>query len=194
MMVMMDTWAADLPPIQEYMYHKLKQQKTNYFNSTSTTKAVPLKEICKDLFFPKNQYNKGSTQILEDLGVLAATQWVQDLLDPNKATYTLMSESGAEYSWDGLSDNLKDELSGFMAMDVLAESSFAGATAQLHVFGRIGMASAAYISDMASNVFLDRPTTNKEMSDKKTSMFHDLPEELQITDIMCVLQEDLATR
>ena len=51
-------------------------------------------------------------------------------------------------------------------------------TFQLQVFGRIGMARAAYITDMPRNGFLDRPTKNKEMSDKKTSMFHDFPEEL----------------
>ena len=61
-------------------------------------------------------------------------------------------------------------------MNDLAESSFASVTAQLQVFGRIGMASAATISDMASNCFLDEPTTNKEMSEKTTSPFHDFPE------------------
>ena len=89
-----------------------------------------------------------------------------------------MSESGVEYSWDGSSDDLKEELLGFMSVNDLAESSFAGVTAQLQVFVRIGMSSAATISNMARNGFLDQPTTNKEMSDNKTSMFHDFPEEL----------------
>ena len=65
-----------------------------------------------------------------------------------------------------------------MAVNDLAESSFAGVTAQLQLFGLIGMASADSISNMARNGFLYRPTTNKEMSDKKTSLFHDFPEEL----------------
>ena len=46
-MVMMDPWAAELPLFQEHLDQKLKQQKTNYFNWTSTTKAVPLKELQK---------------------------------------------------------------------------------------------------------------------------------------------------
>ena len=54
-----------------------------------------------------------------------------------------------------------------MAVDDIAESSFAGVTAQLQVFGRIGMASAAAISDMDRNGFLEQPTTNKETNDKK---------------------------
>ena len=75
-------------------------------------------------------------------------------------------------------------------MDVndLAESSFTGLTAQLQVFVQIGMASAATISDMVINGFLDQPTTNKNMSDNKTSQFHDFPEELQITAIVCAVQ------
>ena len=92
----MDPWAADLPPFQEYLDHKLKQYKTKYFNSTSTTKAVPLKELHKELLSPNNKYNKDSTQMLEDLGVVAATRWVQELLDPNKDTYPLMSKSWAK--------------------------------------------------------------------------------------------------
>ena len=102
---------------------------------------------------------------------MAATRWVQELLEPNKATYPLMSESGADYSWDGLSEDLKEALIGFMAVYDLAEISFAGVTSQLQVFGRIGMARATDIIDMARNGSLYRPTTNKEMSDNKKVCF-----------------------
>ena len=74
---MMYHCAAELPPFQEYMYHKLKQQRTNYFISTSITKAVPLKDIRKELFSPTGKYNKDITQIPEDLGFVAAIRWVQ---------------------------------------------------------------------------------------------------------------------
>ena len=57
MMEMMDPWATEFPPFQEYLDHKLKQQKTNYFNSTSTTKAVLLKKLGKDMFYPTKKYN-----------------------------------------------------------------------------------------------------------------------------------------
>ena len=56
------------------------------------------------------------------------------------------------------------------------------------------MASADAIRNMARNDFLDRPTTNKETSDKKKSLFHDFTEELLITAIMCAVQEAPATR
>ena len=57
-MGMMDTWAEELPTFHENMDHKLKQQKTNYFNSTSTTKSVTLKDLRKELFYPTDQDNK----------------------------------------------------------------------------------------------------------------------------------------
>ena len=172
----------------------MKQQKTNHLNSTSTTKPVPLKELRKELLSPTDQDNKDITQMLERLGVVDKKNQVKELLEPKKATYTLMSESGAQYSCDGLSDDLKDALVGFMPVNDLSEISFPGVTYQLQAFGQIGMASAAAIIDISRNGFLYQPNTNKEMSDKKTSLFHDLTEELQITAIMCVVQEASATR
>ena len=80
-----------------------------------------------------------------------------------------------------------------MAINDLAESSFASVTAQLQVFLRIVMARAAYNIDMYRNGFLYQLTTNKEIIDNKTSLFHDFPKELQITDIMCTVQEAPAT-
>ena len=62
-----------------------------------------------------------------------------------------------------------------MAVNDLAESSFAVVTSQLQLFGIIVMHSAADISYMSSNSLLDRPTTNKDMSDKKTGIFHYFP-------------------
>ena len=65
---------------------------------------------------------------------MATTRWVKELLDPKKATYILMSEYGVKYSWDGSSEDLKEALIGFMAVNDLEESSFAVVTAQLQVF------------------------------------------------------------
>ena len=75
-----------------------------------------------------------------------------------------------------------------MAVNDLAESSFAGDTYQLQLFCIIGISSAADISDMDSNGFLDRLNSNKYMSYKKTIIFHDFSEELHITTIMCAAQ------
>ena len=132
--------------------------------------------------------------MIEDLGVVVATRWVQELMEPKKATYPLMSESGADYSWDGFSDDLKEALLEFMAVNDLVESSLAGVTAQLQVFTRIGMISADAISDIARNGFLDQPTTNKDMSDKKQVCFMIFQRFFQITAIMCAVQEAPVTR
>ena len=45
---------------------------------------------------------------------------------------------------------------------------------------------------MARNFFLDQPTTN--ISDKKTNLFHDFPEELQISAIICAVKDAPDTR
>ena len=42
---------------------------------------------------------------------------------------------------------------------------------------------------MARNGFLDQPSTKKDISDKKASLFHDLPQELEITAIISEVQE-----
>ena len=62
--------------------------------------------------------------MLEDLGVLSTTPWVQELMDPKKATYPLMSESGSEQSWYGQSNDLKEALLGFMSVNDITESSY----------------------------------------------------------------------
>ena len=43
-----------------------------------------------------------------------------------------------------------------MAMNNLVESAFGGLTAQLEVFGRIGLANAATVSNMQQNGYLKR--------------------------------------
>ena len=45
---------------------------------------------------------------------------------------------------------------GKMASNYLAESSFAGVTAQVQCYGRIGMSAAAAVSDVGRNGFLSR--------------------------------------
>ena len=146
------------------------------------------------MFYPTDQENKDSTRIIEVLGFVSGTRWVQELLEPKKDIYPLMSESGSEYSWDGSSDDLKDALIGLMAVNDLSDSAFASVTSQLQAFYRIVMSSADAIRYMDSNDFLDQPTTNKEMNDKKKILFHYFPEELHITAIMCAVQEAPTTR
>ena len=86
----------------------------------------------------------------------------------------LMSESGGAYSWDEASDELKKSLFGMMAVNDLVESAFGGLTDQLEVFGRIGLANAAAVSDMQRNGYLNRPN----LENNEVSLYFGLPEEL----------------
>ena len=69
--------------------------------------------------------------------------------------------SGSPYSFEHCPEEVKEAMMGMMAVNDLAESSFAGVTAQVQCYGRIGMHAAAAASDMSRNKFLSRPTTKK---------------------------------
>ena len=64
-----------------------------------------------------------------------------------------------------------------MAVNDLAESAFRGLTAQLEVFGKIGLANAAAVSNMQRNGYLKQPN----LENNEVSLYFDLPEELRIT-------------
>ena len=58
---------------------------------------------------------------------------------------------------------------GQWASNDLAESSFAGVTAQVQCYGRIGMSNAAAVSDVARNGLLNRDGTKKQINHAITS-------------------------
>ena len=84
--------------------------------------------------------------MLGELGAVAAEAWITELIDPTKATWQFMSDSEGEYSYEHSTDELKEALMNMVAVNDLAES-----TAQVQVCGRIGMANAAAVSDMAAH-------------------------------------------
>ena len=86
---------------------------------------------------------------------------------------------------------MKKALLGSMAVNDLAESSFAGVTSVLQKYGRIGLAHAAGVSDLAKNDFLSR---DEGVTDGHKGMFRRLPEELQLTAVMCAMKFAPATR
>ena len=83
---------------------------------------------------------------------------------------------------------------GKMVTNDLAESSFAGVTAQVQTYGRIDMCSAATVSDMARNGFFARPTTKKNIGNDKRGVFFTLPEELRLTAVMVAMEDAPYTR
>ena len=121
--------------------------------------------MLKELFTTVEQENKDITPILDNLAVIAAERWIEELLYPTKVTYILMSEYCGAYSWDVASDELKKSLFGLMAANNLAEIEFRGLTTKHEVFGRIGLANTAAVSNMHWNGYLKWPNLeNNEMS------------------------------
>ena len=150
MMGIMDPWANELTPFREYIEHVFEKKKNVLVADTGAT-AVPLKEMCRELFHPMDKDNKDSTPLIENLTAIAARAWIDELLDPKKATFQYLSESGSDYCWSHFSDEVKTALMGKMAVNDRAESSFAGVTAQIQDYGRIGLANSAAIRDMGCN-------------------------------------------
>ena len=184
MMGMLTVWEKELPESKEYRHDVIEKNRTGYFNDTAKEKAFTLKELLKELFTPVDQDNKDTNPILENLALVVAERWIEELLDPTKVTYMLMSESGGAHSWDMASDELKKSLFGLMAVNNLAESVFEGLTAQLEVFERIGLANAAEVSDMQRNAYLNWPN----LESNEVSLYFGLPEELRITATMTTVK------
>lgn len=133
MMGITKQWSDELPPLKEYLHHEFELKQTNYVNSpdASAPKPVPLKMVRKELFNPTDEDNKDSTSKLEALAKIAAQTWIRELLDPKKATFQFMSESGSPYCWANRTPELKEALMGRKVVNDLAKSAFAGVTEQL---------------------------------------------------------------
>ena len=76
-----------------------------------------------------------------------------------------------------------------MVTNDLAESSFAGVTYQVQTYGRIGMCNTASISDISRNEYLSCPITKKDLKEGNRGLFHDLPEDLQLNDVMAAMED-----
>jgi len=85
MMSLVSDCRDELPPFDNYMTHKFELETTSYFACpASSTKAVPLQMLRKELFRPTDQDNKESTGLLEELAVTATQAWIDELINPNK--------------------------------------------------------------------------------------------------------------
>ena len=190
MMGMMTPWSDIIPDFEEYLHHQFHVAKQRKVNESGSW-AVPLEEVRRELFHPRDQDNKESTALMEELAKVACLAWKAELVDPTKATFQYLSESKSEYSYDHCKEDVKKALLGSMAVNDLAESSFAGVTSVLQKYGRIGLAHAAGVSDLARNDFLSR---DEGATDGRKGMFHRLPEELQLTAVMCAIKFAPSTR
>ena len=193
MMDMFDELAEEIPEFKEFLDHEFKIKKTEFIKS-SQTKSISYSMLIEELFSPKDDDNKDSTEILLIVAKLAMEAMVVELEDKTKATYKYLSVSGSPFSFDHCPEDVKEAMMGLMAVNDLAESSFAGVTAQVQCYGRIGMHAAAAVSDMSRNQFLSRPTTKRDISKGERGLFHGLPEELRVTAMMAAMEEAPSTR
>jgi len=149
----------------------------------------------KELFAPTDQDNKDATPMLEELAVVAVHAWIEQLLDPSKGTFQFILDSSGEYSNDCSTPELRTAMPVMVAVNDLADSSFAGVTENVQSYGRVGIHGAAAVSDVSRNCFLSCRITRMEMkATKRHGLFHGFPEELKMTVVMATMEQALATR
>ena len=193
MMNLFSEIAEEIPEFKHYLTYEFEQKKT-HFVEKSQSRAVPLKMLVNELFFPADSDNKNSDATLEKVAAVGIQALKDELETKKKATYKYLSISGSEFSYEHCPEEVKKAMLGTMATNDLAESSFAGVTAQIQAFGRIGLNSAAAISDARRNKFLHRPTTKKAIENNEKGLFHKLPQELRYTAIMSAMEMAPETR
>ena len=193
MMHIFDDLRKELLDFDTYLTTEFTIRQSHYVKK-SKTKAVPLKMLIKELFTPADPDNQSSSKMLEKVAAIGIQAILDELLDEKKATYKYLSISGTEFSYEHCPDAVKEKMLGKMASNDLAESSFAGLTAQIQCYGRIGMCNAAAVSDTSRNGFLSRPTTRKEINEQKRGLYHTIAQELQITLGMVCMEDSTAVR
>ena len=183
-----DDLIEDLPEFEAHLEYEFKNERSE-FVETSQTKAVPLKELFKELFSPNNLDNQDSTKMLEKITTIGTQALICELLEEKKATYKYLSISGTEFLHENCTNDVKRAIIGQWASNDLAKSSFARVTAQVQCYGQIGMSNAAAVINVARNGLLNHEGTKKQINhattstkkkqkDKKCGLYHGLPKEL----------------
>ena len=204
MLQICDDLLEELPEFQAHLEYEFKNNKSEFFEALQT-KAVPLKELIKELFSPTNPYNQDSTEMLVTITTIGTQALIDELLDEKKSAYKYLSILGSELSHEYCPNDVKRAMLGQMASNDLAKSSFAGVTAQVQCYRLIGMSNAAAVSNVARNRLLNRDGTKKQINHATTStkkkinytkrgLYHGLPKGLQITLLMMCMEDAPATR
>ena len=93
------------------MEYEFKNKKSEFVKA-SQTKAVPLKELIKELFSPTNLGNQDSTKMLETITTIGTQALIYELLDEKKATYNYLSILGSEFSHEHCPDDVNRAMLG----------------------------------------------------------------------------------
>ena len=92
----------ELPEFEAHLEYEFKNKKSEFVEALQT-KAVPLKEIIKELFSPTNLDNQDRTEMIETITTIGIQALIDELLDEKKATYKYLSILGSKFSHELMS-------------------------------------------------------------------------------------------
>ena len=160
------------------------------------TKVLHMAMLRNELFSPLTPTNIKTTDMIVRLAEKAAKTICDELMNESKATYKYTNQSRSEYSYNHCGDEKKRAMLGMRATNDEAESALGGATAQVQEYGRINISSAAAISDMNGNKYLQRkhdPARKKEGA-KCHGLFHGLSDELRQAIVLVAMEDGPSTQ
>ena len=111
MLHIFDNLLEELPDFEAHLEYEFKNKKFELVEA-SQTKAVPLKEIIKELFSMTNLNNQDITKMLETITTIGTQALIYELLDEKKAKYKYLFISGSEFYHEHCTDDLKREMLG----------------------------------------------------------------------------------
>ncbi len=118
-------------------------------------------ELRKELFHPSNSTNAATDNHLVELAKVAAQGILDELHDEKNVSWKYLSISGSPKSFRGCPKEVKEGLHGSEATNDRSKSALGGTTHQLQKYGRIGIASAAAISNAKTNGYFCRFSVDK---------------------------------
>ena len=85
MLHIFDDLLEELPEFESHSEYKFKNKKSEFVEALQK-KAVPLKELIKELFSPTNLDNQYNTKMLETINRIGIQALIDELLDEKKST------------------------------------------------------------------------------------------------------------
>ena len=139
MMNIFKDYRNELPPFKEYWELTFKKKQMQVIARQDGTKIVHYARLLKYLFHPTRSMDKDTNARVIELAYVAINAFIQELLDPKKATWKYLSDSGSDYCWSKMTNERKEALVGVTATNDEAESVLGGTTANVQRFGRINL-------------------------------------------------------
>ena len=197
MMNIFSEYLQELPPFEEYwkLTFEKKQMSVVARSRKDGTKIVHMAKLRIELFTPTTPTNIKTANMVVRLGETASKTIINELMDTSKATYKYTNQSKSKYSYNHCGDDKKKAMLGIRATNDEAESSLGGATAQVQEYGRINISSAAAISDMNQNKYLqqERNPPRKKEGAKCQGMFFGLPDDVKHAIVLVAMEDAPST-